>query len=97
MVGGGGDVSTHPKNGGALTILASSQSGAESVIVDDRYVYWTNFVTGGAVSRVAKTGGPIETLATGQKFPYSIAQDCTAIYFTNQADFNTGQIVKVVK
>ena len=30
---------------------AATQTGAESIVVDDQYVYWTNFVSGGAVRR----------------------------------------------
>jgi hypothetical protein len=92
-----GEVSAHPKDGGAVTILASGQRSPESLVVDDRYVYWTSYVPSGTVSRVPKTGGAVEVLATGQAYPYSITQDCGAVYFTNQADFKTGQIVKIVK
>jgi hypothetical protein len=77
--------------------LASGQTAAESVIVDDRYVYWTTWVASGAVSRVRKTGGPVEVLASGQSYAYGITQDCSTIYWTNHANFNTGQVMKVVK
>ncbi len=82
---------------GSGTTLAPGQTGIESIIVDDQYVYWTNYVTGGTVRRIPKAGGTVETLATGQSYPYSITQDCTTIYWTNQANFATGAIVKVAK
>jgi hypothetical protein len=77
--------------------LASNQIGIWSIVVDDRYVYWTNYVMGGNVSRVLKTGGNVEVIATGQKFPKGLAQDCGTVYWTNQNDWHTGEVVKASK
>ncbi len=77
--------------------LASSQTNAESIVVDDQYVYWTIYAANGTVNRVPKTGGNVEPLASGQNYPYSITQDCDTIYWTNQANFSTGEVVKVAK
>jgi hypothetical protein len=82
---------------GVASTLASGQASAESIIVDDQYVYWTIYAANATVNRAPKSGGPVETLATGQSYPYSITQDCDTIYWTNQADFSTGQIVKLAK
>lgn len=82
---------------GSGTTLTSGQTNPESIIVDDRYVYWTNYGAGGTVRRIPKVGGDVQTLATGQSHPYSITQDCTTVYWTNQANFSTGAIVKVAK
>lgn len=94
----GGAVRARAKDLSANAVtLATQQTGAESIIVDDRYVYWTTFVKSGTVSRVAKTGGLVEVLAGGQKNPYALTQDCTTVYWTNQNDFNTGEIMRVSK
>jgi hypothetical protein len=79
--------------------LASGQTGAEFLLVDDLYVYWTTYVTGGSVRRVQKMGGRlvVESLATNQKMPYGIAQECGTIYWTNHNDFHTGEVMKVTK
>jgi len=77
--------------------LASGQTAAESILTDDRYVYWTTWTANGAVSRVPKAGGAVEVMASNQSYPYGITQDCGTIYWTNHANFNTGQVMKVVK
>lgn len=77
--------------------LAVGQTAAESLIVDDRHVYWTTYNAAGTVARVVKTGGTVELLATSQNFPWSIAQDCDTIYWTNHADFGTGELRKMAK
>ncbi len=104
---GNGLVRWCAKNACAPRTLAEDQKGAEFVIVDDRYVYWTTYVENGAVSRVQKPGGStaIERLATNQKKPWGIAQDCDTIYWTNHNDsigqpdggFDIGEVMKVVK
>ena len=79
------------------TTLASKQPGIWSIVVDDRYVYWTNWVEGGSVNRVRKSGGAVEVLATNQKWPRGLAQDCATIYWTNQNNWQIGEVVKIAK
>jgi hypothetical protein len=94
-----GDVRSRPLDGsGSTAVLSSGETGAEWIIVDDQYVYFTHYKANAAVSRVRKDGsGKAETLGTMQAYPYGITQDCTTIYWTNQNDFNTGAIMKVTK
>jgi hypothetical protein len=94
-----GQVQVRQKNGlGTTVTLAQDQENPISIVVDDRYVYWTNGVLGGDVRRMLKTGsGSVETIAKAQALPNGLTQDCTAIYWTNQNDYRTGQVVKVVK
>ena len=51
------------KTGGAVQIMASAQTQATAIAVDDTHVYWT----AGDIMRMAKTGGPLETIATGHR------------------------------
>lgn len=94
-----GNVRSHAKDGsGDLTTLASGETEAETLVVDDQYVYWARHTLGTAVSRVPKNGsGAQEALATDQKAPWELAQDCTTLYWTNHNDFGTGEVMKVTK
>jgi hypothetical protein len=94
-----GFVFSHGRDpGGPSTMLAAGQPHAQSILVDDHYVYWTRYVLGGTVGRVPKGGGAAaEDLATNQKAPLGLAQDCSTIYWTNQNDYGPGEIVKVTK
>jgi hypothetical protein len=93
-----GRIRSRPKDGSGVPVtLASGQTGAESIIVDSQYIYWTNWVDGGEVNRVPNDGGGVETMASGQKSPWSITQDCGTIYWSNHNMFGTGEIVKITK
>jgi hypothetical protein len=95
----GGYVRSHAKDGsGDFTTLAMGETDAETIVVDDQYVYWARHVIGSSVKRVPKGGGNAEeTLATDQKAPWELAQDCTTIYWTNHNNFSTGEVWKVTK
>jgi hypothetical protein len=93
-----GFVRSHAKDGsGATVALATGEASAETLVVDDQYVYWARHVIGSDVKRVPKSGGPEEVLAKSQAAPWSLAQDCTSIYWTNHNNFGTGQVMKVTK
>jgi hypothetical protein len=98
-VTGNGFVRSHAKDGsGDVLTLASGESEAETILVDDQYVYWARHELGSPVKRVPKNGsGAQETLATNQKAPWELTQDCTTIYWTNHNNFGTGEIMKVTK
>jgi hypothetical protein len=93
-----GFVRAHAKDGsGADITLATGEMDAETLVVDDQYVYWARHVVGSDVKRVPKNGGPEEVLAKNQAAPWSLAQDCTSIYWTNHNNFNTGSLMKLTK
>ena len=93
-----GFIRSRAKDGtGTPTTLASGETDAETILVDDQYVYWARHVEDSAVKRVPKAGGTVETLATKQKAPWELAQDCTTIYWTNHNNFATGEVVKLTK
>ncbi len=80
------------------SILAQSTGeienrGRGNLVVDDSYVYWTDY-RAGTVNRVRKDR-PLETevLATSQVYPWGIAQDCETVYWATDA----GPIMKVAK
>ena len=93
-----GFVRAHAKDGsGAAVTLATGETDAETLAVDDQYVYWARHVIGSDVKRVPKNGGSEEVLAKSQAAPWSLAQDCTSIYWTNHNNFGTGSVMKVTK
>jgi hypothetical protein len=65
---------------GVPRTLASGQSEAYAVAVDDVNVYWTTF-TGGTVMQAPIAGGAPITIASGQSNPTNIEVDAVNIYW----------------
>ena len=76
------NVSTCPKAGGAVQVLASGENGPAGIGVWGRNLYWTSF-GGGTVTQLALDTGVRTVLATG--IPYTLgggSTDGVSIYLT---------------
>lgn len=83
-----------PKAGGAaVTIASSPRPGVSRMVVDDSFVYWTEWDEG-RVMRVSKGGGEPEVIACGQALPRGIAVDEAFVYWANG---DSGTIMRAAK
>jgi hypothetical protein len=86
-----------------VTTLASGQRGAQSLALDDAYVYWESQgqapMSNGSIVRVAKCGGTPFTLASDQAPSWSIAVDATDVYWgvVPTGDIGNGVLVHEAK
>ena len=79
-----------PLNGGASTVLASSQKFPAAIAADGTTVYWAdsgNFNSDGTVMAVSKDGGTPTVLASAQDAPWAVAVDDTSVYWVNLGTF----------
>jgi hypothetical protein len=91
-----GRVMRVPVGGGTPSVVASRQSGADSIALDATHVYWTNY-NEGTVMSVPLAGGKPTTLASGQVAMNDITVDATSVYWTKYVDFGShnGAVMKV--
>jgi hypothetical protein len=73
---------------GVVEVLATGQTGAFGITVDDDSVYFTTKVPSGSVIRCPKSGcgSTPDVLATGQNNPYGVAVDGAGVYWTSPGD-----------
>jgi hypothetical protein len=85
------------KEGGAV-ITAAPGYDSEWLVVDDSYVYWTDFsfVDDDVIRRIPKTGGAVQTIVSGGSLadPYGIAVDDAYVYWT---ELDSGKARRVAK
>jgi hypothetical protein len=91
-----GSVNQAPKQGGAITPLATGLQLPWDVAVDQTSVYWTEKNNPGAVKKLPIGGGPIVTLAQGVGVgaPYGIAVDSQYVYWT---DYDNSEVLRLPK
>jgi hypothetical protein len=83
------DIFSIPKNGGAMTTVASAVLTPGAFATDAQFIYWASvgtfagedILSDGAVRRVAKTGGAVQTLASGLSFPLGLTLAGGNVYF----------------
>jgi hypothetical protein len=75
-------------NSTGIEVLATGQSGAFGIALDDDYIYFTTSVPSGSVLRCPKSGCGTtpEVLASGQTNPYGVAVDGAGVYWTSPGD-----------
>jgi hypothetical protein len=80
-----GTLARMPRDGGAITALATGASVNTpwSVAVAGSYVYWID-TDDGAIRRTPKAGGATSTVATGQGQPMAIASDGSYVWWTQR-------------
>jgi sugar lactone lactonase YvrE len=72
--------------------LASGQSNAAAITVDESNVCWTDWTSGtGMVMKVPLNGGETTTIAACQDKPDVIAVDATSVYWANAGN---GSVMK---
>jgi len=92
-----GAIHSMPKEGGAVTLIASAESDPQDLTVDRTHVFWLNLgndseMHGRSVRKAPKTGGPPETLsstphsATGDGRRSLIALDETFVYWLDPGE-----------
>jgi hypothetical protein len=86
-----------PLAGGAINTLASGQDDPTEIVVDDAFLYWTNFY-GGALIRKPLAGGPATILVPSLSiYGGGIAVDAKAIYFGITDASNLSTILRLAK
>lgn len=83
------DIFSIPKDGGALTTIASAVLTPFSFATDAQFIYWVSlgslvgedFPSDGAVRRVAKSGGTVQTLVSGLSFPLALTVAGGNVYY----------------
>jgi len=91
-----GRVMRVPVGGGTPSVVASRQSGANSIALDATHVYWTSY-NDGTVMKVPLAGGTPTTLASGQVAMNDLTADGTSVYWTKYGDtgLQDGAVMKV--
>jgi hypothetical protein len=74
-----------PRAGGTPAAFATDQLGPASIVIDETWVYWTNYFTG-TIVRAPLDGGEVEVLANEQAEPHAIVVNDTSIFWATRHD-----------
>lgn len=83
------DIFSIPKDGGAMTTIASAVLTPGAFATDAQFIYWVSlgtvagedFLSDGAVRRMAKSGGAVQTLVSGLSFPIAVTVAGGNVYY----------------
>ncbi len=92
-----GNVVRARKDGTERTVLATTQDGPESILLQDAYIYWTNAFAGtvNRLERTAAAGTAPTVLAQGTNKPWDLAVDATYLYWSEHVV--GGRILRVAR